>query len=54
MALPVPWFFAPLFFGELQLAIDAQLWLGWACFSIKVPSPWHQGVCFNLPMIFCA
>jgi hypothetical protein len=31
-----------------------MVWLGWAYFSIKVPSPWHQGVCFNLPMIFCA
>jgi hypothetical protein len=27
---------------------------GWACFSMKVPSPWCQGVCFDLPMFFCA
>jgi hypothetical protein len=34
--------------------ILAHLWLGWAWFSTKVPSPWHwhQGVCFDLPMIF--
>ena len=30
------------------------LWLGWAHISKKVYGPWHQGVCFNLPMIFCA
>jgi hypothetical protein len=28
------------------------VWPGWAYFSTKVPSPWHQGVCFNLPMVF--
>jgi hypothetical protein len=28
------------------------MWLGWTCFSIKVPSPWCQGVFFNLPMVF--
>ena len=30
------------------------LWLGWACLTKKVHGPWHQGVCFDLPMIFCA
>ena len=29
-------------------------WLGWAYFSIKVRVPWHQGVYFDLPMIFNA
>ena len=30
------------------------LWLGWAYLNKKVHRPWHQGVCLNLPMIFCA
>jgi hypothetical protein len=30
------------------------VWLGWACLTKKVHGPWHQGVCFDLPMIFCA
>jgi hypothetical protein len=30
------------------------IWLGWAYISKKVCGPWHQGVCFDLPMIFCA
>jgi hypothetical protein len=35
-------------------AVKEELWLGWAYFSMKVPSPWCQGVCFDLPMFFCA
>jgi hypothetical protein len=31
-----------------------DVWLGWACLTKKVHGPWHQGVCFDLPMIFCA
>jgi hypothetical protein len=37
-----------------SMGAKCPVWLGWAYFSIKVPSPWHQGVCFDLPMIFCA
>ena len=29
-------------------------WLGWAHLNKKVCRPLHQGVCLNLPMIFCA
>jgi hypothetical protein len=34
--------------------VENYLWLGWAYLNKKVHRPWHQGVCLNLPMIFCA
>jgi hypothetical protein len=34
---------------RLQTHNGIPVWLGWAYFSIQVPSPWHQGVCFDLP-----
>ena len=41
-------------FESVPGEVKGHLWLGWAYFSMKVPSPWHQGVCFDLPMVFCA
>jgi hypothetical protein len=39
---------------QASFPIALKLWLGWACLTKKVHGPWHQGVCFDLPMIFCA
>jgi hypothetical protein len=36
------------------LQSSIYIWLGWAYISKKVHRPLHQGVCFDLPMIFCA
>ena len=63
LSLPVPCSLCPpnwnsLFHNaqvcRISLPAFLCLWLGWAYISKKVHGPWHQGVCFNLPMVLCA